>query len=107
MTTEYKGTTAMAEQTSFYFAGTEMTGTHLKACRLSDLTHLELQVYAILLGAKHTGLTRDEIMQRMSFRSGHSAMQYIPRLVNLGLAEAVGKRKASTGYVQTIWKVRT
>ena len=102
MTTEYKGTTAMAEQTSFKFDTVE-----LEPCRLSDLTHLELQVYAILLGAKHTGLTRDEIMQRMSFRSGHSAMQYIPRLVNLGLAEAVGKRKASTGYVQTIWKVRT
>ena len=102
MTTEYKGTKAMAEQTSFKFETVE-----LEPCRLSDLTHLELQVYAILLGAKHTGLTRDEIMQRMSFRSGHSAIQYIPRLVNLGLAEAAGKRKASTGYVQTIWKVRT
>ena len=101
MTTEYKGTTAMADQTSFKFDTVE-----LEPCRLSDLTHLELQVYAILLGAKHTGLTRDEIMQRMSFRSGHSAMQYIPRLVNLGLAEAAGKRKASAGYVQTIWKVR-
>ena len=97
----------MAEQTSFYFAGTEMNGTHLIACRLSDLTHLELQVYAILLGAKQTGLTRDEIIDRMSFRSGHSAMQYIPRLVKLGLAQAAGKRKASAGYVQTIWKVRT
>ena len=102
MTTEYKGTTAMAEQTSFKFDTVE-----LEPCRLSDLTHLELQVYAILLGAKHTGLTRDEIMQRMSFRSGHSCMQYIPRLVKLGLAEAAGKRKASAGYVQTIWKVRT
>ena len=107
LTIEHKGTTAMAEQTSFYFAGTEMTGTHLKACRLSDLTHLELQVYAILLGAKHTGLTRDEIMQRMSFCSGHSAMQYIPKLVKRGLAVASGKRKASTGWTQTIWKVRT
>ena len=96
----------MAEQTSFYFAGTEMTGTHLKACRLSDLTHLELQVYAILLGAKHTGLTRDELMERMSFRSGHSAMQYIPRLVRKGLVQAAGKRKAPTGWAQTIWKVR-
>ena len=102
MTTEYKGTTAMADQTSFKFDTVE-----LEPCRLSDLTHLELQVYAILLGAKHTGLTRDEIMQRMSFRSGHSCMQYIPRLVKLGLAEAAGKRKASAGYVQTIWKVRT
>ena len=102
MTTEHKGTTAMADQTSFKFDTVE-----LEPCRLSDLTHLELQVYAILLGAKHTGLTRDEIMQRMSFRSGHSCMQYIPRLVKLGLAEAAGKRKASAGYVQTIWKVRT
>jgi predicted transcriptional regulator len=101
MTTEYKGTTAMADQTSFKFDTVQ-----LDPCRLSDLTHLELQVYAILLGAKHTGLTRDEIMQRMSFRSGHSCMQYIPRLVKLGLAEAAGKRKASAGYVQTIWKVR-
>ena len=106
MTTEYKGTTAMAEQTSFYFAGTEMTGTHLKACRLSDLTHLELQVYAILLGAKHTGLTRDELVERMSFQRGHSAMQYIPRLVRRGLVQAAGKRKASTGWAQTIWKVK-
>ena len=96
----------MAEQTSFYFAGTEMTGTHLKACRLSDLTHLELQVYAILLGAKDTGLTRHELMDRMSFCRGHSAMQYIPRLVRKGLVQAAGKRKASAGYVQTIWKVR-
>jgi predicted transcriptional regulator len=101
MTTEHKGTTAMAEQTSFKFDTVE-----LEPCRLSDLTHLELQVYAILLGAKHTGLTRDELVDRMSFRSGHSAMQYIPRLVKLGLAEAAGKRKASAGYVQTIWKVR-
>jgi predicted transcriptional regulator len=101
MTTEHKGTTAMADQKSFKFDTVE-----LEPCRLSDLTHLELQVYAILLGAKHTGLTRDEIMQRMSFRSGHSCMQYIPRLVKLGLAEAAGKRKASAGYVQTIWKVR-
>ena len=102
MTTEYKGTTAMADQTSFKFDTVE-----LEPCRLSNLTHLELQVYAILLGAKHTGLTRDELVDRMSFRSGHSAMQYIPRLVKRGLAEAAGKRKASTGWVQTIWKVRT
>ena len=102
MTTAYKGTTAMADKTSFKFDTVE-----LEPCRLSDLTQLELQVYAILLGAKNTGLTRDELVDRMSFRSGHSAMQYIPRLVKLGLAEAAGKRKASAGYVQTIWKVRT
>lgn len=92
----------MAEQKSFQFDTVE-----LEPCRLSDLTHLELQVYAILLGAKDTGLIRDEIIDRMSFRSGHSAMQYIPRLVKLGLAKAAGKRKASAGYIQTIWKVRT
>ena len=102
MTNEYKGTTAMAEQTSFKFDTVE-----LEPCRLSDLTHLELQVYAILLGAKHTGLTRDELVDRMSFQRGHSAMQYIPKLVKRGLAIAAGKRKASTGWIQTIWKVRT
>ena len=101
MTTEYKGTTAMADQTSFKFDTVE-----LEPCRLSDLTHLELQVYAILLGAKHTGLNRDELVDRMSFHIGHSAMQYIPRLVRKGLVQAAGKRKASTGYIQTIWKVR-
>jgi predicted transcriptional regulator len=101
MTTEYKGTTAMADQTSFKFDTVE-----LEPCRLSDLTHLELQVYAILLGAKHTGLTRDELVERMSFHIGHSAMQYIPRLVKRGLVQAAGKRRASTGWAQTIWKVR-
>jgi predicted transcriptional regulator len=101
MTTEYKGTTAMADQTSFKFDTVE-----LEPCRLSDLTHLELQVYAILLGAKHTGLTRDELVERMSFQRGHSAMQYIPRLVRRGLVQAAGKRKAATGWAQTIWKVK-
>ena len=91
----------MAEQTSFKF-----DNVRLAPCRLSDLTHLELQVYAILLGAKHTGLTRHELMDRMSFRSGHSVMQYIPRLVRKGLVQAAGKRKANTGWVQTIWKVK-
>jgi len=92
----------MADQTSFKFDTVE-----LEPCRLSDLTHLELQVYAILLGAKDTGLTRDELVDRMSFQRGHSAMQYIPKLVKRGLAIAAGKRKASTGWTQTIWKVRT
>jgi predicted transcriptional regulator len=91
----------MADQTSFKFDTVE-----LEPCRLSDLTHLELQVYAILLGAKHTGLTRDELVNRMSFHIGHSAMQYIPRLVRRGLVQAAGKRKAATGWVQTIWKVK-
>ena len=91
----------MADQQAFKFDTIE-----LEPCRLSDLTHLELQVYAILLGAKDTGLTRDELMDRMSFQRGHSAMQYIPRLVRKGLVQAAGKRKASAGYVQTIWKVR-
>jgi predicted transcriptional regulator len=101
MTTAYKGTTAMADQTSFKFDTVE-----LEPCRLSDLTQLELQVYAILLGAKNTGLTRDELVDRMSFQRGHSAMQYIPRLVRRGLVQAAGKRRAPTGWAQTIWKVR-
>ena len=101
LTIEHKGTTAMAEQTSFQF-----DNVRLEPCRLSDLTHLELQVYAILLGAKKTGLTRDELMDRMSFCRGHSAMQYIPRLVRRGLVQAAGKRKATTGWIQTIWKVK-
>lgn len=91
----------MADQTSFKFDTVE-----LEPCRLSDLTHLELQVYAILLGAKHRGLTRDELIERMSFRSGHSAMQYIPRLIKKGLVQAAGKRRATKGWAQTIWKVR-
>jgi hypothetical protein len=33
-------------------------------------------------------------------------MQYIPRLVRRGLVQAAGKRKAATGWAQTIWKVR-
>ena len=79
-----------------------------KPCRLSDLTHLELQVYAMILGAKDNGLIRDQLLDQISFRkSVISTGPYITRLKKLGLIKAAGKRKADKGWVQTIWKINS